>query len=164
MMILKAMFSGLKHVFKRRSTIKYPNQRLKLTERYRGRHFLDISECTSCQLCAKTCPAKAITMVPLVEKPQNEEPPEMPQNEEAPKKKKREEVHPQISYELCIFCGLCVDICPKSSLTMTHSFELSDYDRKNLVYTPEQLSEIPSEEKGRYVTVFTKSGVSHHAD
>ena len=47
---------------------------------------------------------------------------------------------------------------------MTHSFELSDYDRKNLVYTPEQLSEIPSEEEGRYVTVFTKSGVSHHAD
>jgi len=163
-MVVKAMFSGLKHVFKRRMTVKYPNQRLKLTERYRGRHIHDISSCTSCKLCANICPPKAITMVLLVKKPQNEEPPEKPQNEEAPKKKKREEVHPQISYELCIFCGLCVDICPKSSLTMTHSFELSDYDRKNLVYTPEQLSEIPSEEEGRYVTVFTKSGVSHHAD
>ena len=78
--------------------------------------------------------------------------------EETPKK--REEVYPQISYELCVFCGLCVDACPKNCLTASHEYELSAYRRENLIYTPEQLSEIPTEE-GRYTTVFTRRGVSH---
>lgn len=160
-MVIKAIISGYKHLFKSRMTVKYPDQKLKLPERFKGRHVLDIDACSSCLSCYRICPPKAITMVTLVENALKEEIPEKTQNEDAPKKKKRERVYPQISYERCVFCGLCVDVCPKSALFMTHSFELSAYVRENLIYTPEQLSEVPSEEEGRYKTIFTRRGVSH---
>jgi NADH-quinone oxidoreductase subunit I len=161
-MVLKAIYSGFKHLFKSRMTVKYPDQKLKMAERFLGRHILDIPTCIHCRACFRICPTKAITMVLLVENAQQEKIPEKAQNEEeTPKKKKREEVYPQISYKRCIFCGFCVDVCPPKCLTMSHKYELSVYDKENLVYTPEQLSKVPSEEEGQYEIVFTRRGVSH---
>jgi len=44
---------------------------------------------------------------------------------------------------------------------MSHEYELSVFGKEDLVYTPKQLSEIPSEDEGRYTIKFTKRGVSH---
>jgi NAD(P)H-quinone oxidoreductase subunit I len=99
----------------------------------------------------------------LIPKVEEEKPIESKQTDEDTdkKKKKREEVFPQISYERCVFCGLCVDVCPTNCLTMSHEYELSVFTKDNLVYTPEQLSETPSEDEGHYKIKFTKRGVSH---
>jgi NADH-quinone oxidoreductase subunit I len=45
----------------------------------------------------------------------------------------------QINYARCIFCGLCLEACPTRSLTMSNDYELSSDDRRELIYTKEQL-------------------------
>ncbi len=170
-MVMKAIYSGLKHLVKSRMTVKYPDQKLKMAERFKGRHILDIPTCIHCRACFRICPPKAITMVFLRKNEQEiitpqkrvEETPKSTQTDETPEKKnkKREEVFPQISYERCVFCGFCVDVCPTNCLNMSHEYELSVYRKDDLVYTPEQLSEIPSEDEGRFTIAFTKRGVTH---
>jgi NADH-quinone oxidoreductase subunit I len=37
----------------------------------------------------------------------------------------------------CLFCALCVEACPFRAIEMSHEFELSQYERYDLVYTRE---------------------------
>jgi formate hydrogenlyase subunit 6/NADH:ubiquinone oxidoreductase subunit I len=37
-----------------------------------------------------------------------------------------------MDFGVCIFCGNCVEYCPKNSLSMTEEYELSTYDRHEL--------------------------------
>jgi len=60
--------------------------------------------------------------------------------EEKPKK------HPQIDYGLCVFCGYCVDSCPKDALKHSRFFHLTNRETAPLVMSPEQLAEIPEGE------------------
>jgi NADH-quinone oxidoreductase subunit I len=45
----------------------------------------------------------------------------------------------QINYARCIFCGLCIEACPTRSLTMSNEFELARDNRRDLIFTKEQL-------------------------
>jgi len=44
--------------------------------------------------------------------------------------------YPQIDYGRCMFCGLCVDECPASCLTMSKVFEIAGWNREDIVYDP----------------------------
>ena len=39
-----------------------------------------------------------------------------------------------IDFEICIFCGNCVEYCPTNCLSMIEEYELSTYDRHELNY------------------------------
>ena len=39
----------------------------------------------------------------------------------------------------CIFCGYCEVACPFDAITMGHDYELSDYNRSDLIFTKEML-------------------------
>lgn len=69
---LPAIFGGMaitiKHLFKKKATINYPEVKRDYAPVYRGKHVLKRDEngaerCTACGLCAVSCPAEAITMV-----------------------------------------------------------------------------------------------------
>jgi NADH-quinone oxidoreductase subunit I len=137
---LPAIFSGMmitfSHFFRKKPTIKYPEQVRPFSGVYRGQHVLKRDEigaerCTACGLCAVACPAEAITMTAAERKPGEE-------------KLYREEKYAAV-YEInmlrCIFCGDCEEACPKEAIFLTDRKVDSLYKRKNLVYGKDILVE-----------------------
>ena len=45
----------------------------------------------------------------------------------------------RINFSRCIFCGFCEEACPTYAIQLTPDFEMSEYDRQNLVYEKEDL-------------------------
>jgi len=105
-------------------TVEYPKVRLRPSERFMGRHRLDLELCTGCSICARVCIDSSIEMVRM--------------------ENGRE--YPSVDMATCSFCGLCVDYCPRYAITMTKEFELAGYNRHEMWYTPEQLSQTKEEE------------------
>jgi NADH-quinone oxidoreductase subunit I len=134
--ILKGLWTTLKHLFKRKVTIKYPEEVREMSEVYRGQHMLMRDDqgrerCTACGLCALSCPAEAITMKAAERKPEE-------------KHLYREEKYAEI-YEInmlrCIFCGLCEEACPKEAIYLTKSKKIvpASYDRTDFIFGKEKL-------------------------
>ncbi|AJA68547.1 NADH-quinone oxidoreductase subunit I [Myroides odoratimimus] len=134
--IFKGMMVTLKHMFKKKVTIAYPEQQRPFSDVYRGRHMLMRDDegrerCTACGLCALSCPAEAISMKAAERKP-----------EEA--HLYREEKYAEI-YEInmlrCIFCGLCEEACPKQAIYLTTSKQIAkaDVTRENFIFGKDKL-------------------------
>jgi len=137
---LPAIFGGmiitLKHFFRKKTTIRYPEVKREFSEIYRGLHVLKRDDegrerCTACGLCAVACPAEAITMVAEERKPGEEH-------------LYREEKYAKI-YEInmlrCIFCGLCEEACPKEAIFLTRRTVDSGFDREVFIYGKDKLLE-----------------------
>lgn len=137
---LPAILSGLaitmKHFFKKKTTLNFPEETKEYTSVYRGLHVLKRDEhgaerCTACGLCAVACPAEAITME-SAERKQGEE------------KQYREEKYAAV-YEInmlrCIFCGLCEEACPKEAIFLTNQIVPTDFKRGEFVYGKDKLVE-----------------------
>jgi NAD(P)H-quinone oxidoreductase subunit I len=112
------------YILRNSQTVAYPTERLVFKERYRGRHRFYFERCISCGICSRVCPDASIELVES--------------NIENYDKK-----YPSIDYNTCSFCGYCVEFCPKQALEFTDIVELAVKDRKELVYSPEHLSEVP---------------------
>lgn len=137
--VFGAMYEGIKHIFKHTFTMKYPYQKVLLPKGFRGRHLLYMDKCTGCGICAWICPERCISMVPVIDNK------EYPQNPE-----KR---FPQYWYARCCFCHFCTDYCPTGALDYTPDYELAEYDRELLLWSPERLSKPPTN-IGEYHSVF----------
>jgi NADH-quinone oxidoreductase subunit I len=134
--IAKGMWTTLKHLFGKTTTIRYPEVKRDFSDIYRGKHVLKRDDegrerCTACGLCAVACPAEAITMVAEERKPGEEN-------------LYREEKYASI-YEInmlrCIFCGLCEEACPKEAIFLTKEIVRSDYHRDVFIYGKDMLVE-----------------------
>ncbi|POS01921.1 NuoI/complex I 23 kDa subunit family protein [Flavobacterium croceum] len=134
--IIKGLWITIKHFFKKKATIQYPDQVRPFSPVYRGRHMLKRDSqgrenCTACGLCALSCPAEAITMKAAERKPGEEH-------------LYREEKYAEI-YEInmlrCIFCGLCEEACPKDAIYLTISKELvpAQYHREDFIFGKDKL-------------------------
>lgn len=127
--IFKGMLTTFKHFFKKRATVKYPEETRPFSPVFRGLHVLNRDEegrenCTACGLCAVACPAEAITMEAAERLPGEEN-------------LYREEKY-AASYEInmlrCIFCGLCEEACPKDAIYLSETFAPANYSRKSFIY------------------------------
>lgn len=134
--ILKGLWLTIKHLFRKKITIQYPEQKREFTPVSRGLHVLMRDEegrerCTACGMCALACPAEAITMTAAERKIEEEH-------------LYREEKYAKI-YEInmlrCIFCGLCEDACPKEAIFLTKSKQLvkPKLDRESMIYGKDKL-------------------------
>jgi len=134
--IIGGMFITFKHIFKKKATVKWPEETRTFSDVYRGRHVLKRDDkgaerCTSCGLCAVACPAEAISMVSSERKKGEEN-------------LYREEKYASI-YEInmlrCIFCGLCEEACPKEAIFLTTELLPANYEREGFIFGKDRLVE-----------------------
>ena len=121
-------------------TIQYPEEKMPVYPRFRGRHKLHrfedtgLEKCVGCSLCAAACPADCIRVVAAENTPENRV-----------SAGERYAAVYEINLSRCIFCGYCEIACPFDAITMGHDYELSDYDRSDLIFTKEMLLAEPLE-------------------
>ena len=63
----KGLVTGLRvtwrHFFGKKETVYYPEEKLPMTERFRGGHLvLDVEKCKACTICAINCPNAALKL------------------------------------------------------------------------------------------------------
>lgn len=135
--VIKGMLVTLKNFIlsyftkERLVTVQYPEERLPEKERFRNFPFLIYDDkpedlrCVSCDICAKECPPKCITIVRDMD--------------EKGRPLKRPKVF-DIDFSICMNCGICEEVCPFDAIFMDHEFELAEFGRfEDLNYHKEDL-------------------------
>ncbi len=125
--MLATIWQVLRHTFRRRVTLPYPERKAPLSARYRGRIILSLDpdgqeRCVACYLCAAVCPVDCIALQAT---------------EDATGRRYPEFF--RINFSRCIFCGFCEEACPTYAIQLTPDIEMSEYRRANLVYEKEHL-------------------------
>lgn len=125
--IIKSIWVVLSHTFTKTTTRLYPEEKPKLSPRYRGRIVLtrdpDGEErCVACYLCSSVCPVDCIAL----------EAAEDSRGRRFPKSFR-------INFSRCIYCGLCEEACPTLAIQLTPDYEMAEYRRTNMVYEKEDL-------------------------
>jgi len=125
--LVKGMALTGRHLFRRKITVQYPEEKTPLSPRFRGLHALrrypnGEERCIACKLCEAVCPALAITI-------------ESAQRADGTRRTTRYD----IDLTKCIFCGLCEESCPVDSIVETHILEYHGEKRGDLYFTKEML-------------------------
>ena len=137
---LRGMRTTFARVVEGPITIQYPEEKVPVYPRFRGRHKLHsfedtgLEKCVGCSLCAAACPVDCIRVVAAENTP-----------EHRVSAGERYAAVYEINMSRCIFCGYCEVACPFDAITMGHDFELSDYHRSDLIFTKEMLLAEPLE-------------------
>lgn len=132
--VIKGLGITFRHLFKKKATYNFPEQKRPFSPVFRGLHILNRDEegrerCTACGLCAVACPAEAITMEAAERKP----------GEEHLYHEEKYAARYEINMLRCIFCGFCEEACPKDAIYLTETFAPANYQRKGFIYGKEDL-------------------------
>jgi len=125
--LVKGMMLTGRHLFRRKITVQYPEEKTPLSPRFRGLHALrrypnGEERCIACKLCEAVCPALAITI-------------ESEQRTDGTRRTTRYD----IDLTKCIYCGFCEESCPVDSIVETNIFEYHGERRGDLIYTKPML-------------------------
>jgi formate hydrogenlyase subunit 6/NADH:ubiquinone oxidoreductase subunit I len=132
--LLKGMAVTLKHLFKHNTVIQYPDEKQDLSPRTRGVIALKEENCTVCMLCGRECPDWCIYIDSHKET--------LPPKREGGRPRKRNVLDRfAIDYALCMYCGICVEVCPYDALFWSREFEYAEYDIRELTHEKERLSD-----------------------
>jgi NADH-quinone oxidoreductase subunit I len=129
--ILKGMWITFRHLFRRKVTMQYPEQKWAMPERYRGlpalvRDQAERVKCVACFLCEYICPPKAIHI-------------------EAQEIETGVEKGPKvfdINMLRCIMCGYCEEVCPEQAIFLTREYSTVGLSRADMIFPKEKLLEM----------------------
>ena len=130
--LLLELLEGLRltgrHLFARKITVQFPEEKTPVSPRFRGLHALrrypnGEERCIACKLCEAICPAQAITI------------------EAGPRRNDgtRRTTRYDIDLVKCIFCGFCEEACPVDAIVETRTLEYHGEKRGDLYYTKPML-------------------------
>jgi NADH-quinone oxidoreductase subunit I len=126
--LLRGMALTGRHIFARKITVQFPEEKTPQSPRFRGLHALrrypnGEERCIACKLCEAICPAQAITI------------------EAGPRRNDgtRRTVRYDIDMVKCIYCGLCQEACPVDAIVEGPNFEFATETREELYYDKAKL-------------------------
>ncbi|UCC56112.1 MAG: NADH-quinone oxidoreductase subunit NuoI [Gammaproteobacteria bacterium] len=116
-----------RHLFRRKITVQYPEEKTPQSNRFRGLHALrrypnGEERCIACKLCEAVCPALAITI-------------EAEERDDGTRRTTRYD----IDLFKCIYCGFCEESCPVDSIVETRIYEYAFEERGENIMTKEML-------------------------
>ena len=124
----------MRHMVSHAVTVQYPDEIAPLPVRSRGVIALKEENCTMCMLCARECPDWCIYIEGHKERRQ-------PKGEGKRAKAYNVLDRFAIDYALCMYCGICVEVCPYDALFWSPEFEYAEGDITRLTHEKEKLEE-----------------------
>ena len=127
--LLIGMGTTLKIFFRKKTTDPYPAHREEnyVSPRFRGRLSMPLDEngnhrCIACGMCQMNCPNEPIHIETRTETTPDGKP---------------KKVLARYTYELgcCLFCQICVRVCPQQAIAFTTDYENAVFERDKLVLT-----------------------------
>src|SRR6187397_3338330 len=129
--LLLELFRGMaltgKHLFARKITVQFPEEKTPLSPRFRGLHALrrypnGEERCIACKLCEAVCPALAITI-----------------ESDVANDGTRRTTRYDIDLFKCIYCGFCEEACPVDAIVETRIHEYHMEHRGENIMTKDKL-------------------------
>jgi NADH-quinone oxidoreductase subunit I len=120
--LAKGLSVTLKTMLTPAVTQQYPHEKPDLPARTRGVIALKEANCTVCYKCSRECPDWCIYI-----------------DGRARSQKVLDRF--AIDYALCMYCGICVEVCPFDALFWSPEFEYGEYDIESMTHEKERLEE-----------------------
>ena len=125
--LVRGMMLTGRHMFARKITVQFPEEKTPQSPRFRGLHALrrypnGEERCIACKLCEAICPAQAITI------------------EAEPRADgSRRTTRYDIDMVKCIYCGYCQEACPVDAIVEGPNLEFATETREELFYDKDKL-------------------------
>ena len=118
------------NMFKKKITLRYPEEKAPQSPRFRGLHALrrypnGEERCIGCKLCEAVCPALAISI-----------------DTEERNDGTRRTTKYDIDLFKCVYCGFCEEACPVDAIVETKIFEFHFESRNERVIDKDTLLKI----------------------
>ena len=130
-------------------TIQYPQETIPIPDNGRYRLHNEMDDCIVCDKCVKVCPVDCIEIEPIKA------------IEEVGRASDGSPIRLyaakfDIDMAKCCYCGLCTTVCPTECLTMTKTFDYSEVDIRDMVYSFGNLTADEAQEKRDLLEQFQK--------
>ncbi|WP_269750605.1 NuoI/complex I 23 kDa subunit family protein [Microbispora sp. ATCC PTA-5024] len=131
--LAKGLAVTLRHMLRKSETQQYPEVKPDLPPRSRGVIALVEENCTVCMLCARECPDWCIYIDSHKET--------LPAPEGGRPRARNVLDRFAIDFSLCMYCGICIEVCPFDALFWSPEFEYAEYDIRDLIHEKDTLGE-----------------------
>jgi NADH-quinone oxidoreductase subunit I len=127
--VLVGMKITWRHLFVKKVTLHYPEEKWQLPPKSRMRLFMKYEDCIGCGQCARACPVQCIYI--KADKRDPKAPAIFAANGQGIK---LDVTVFDIDMSLCCYCNLCTYPCPTDCIYMTPEYEFATTDLSNHLY------------------------------
>ena len=132
--LVQGLATTFKNMVTPAHTHQYPDVAPELAPRTRGVIALIEENCTSCMLCARECPDWCIYIDSHKET--------IPAPNPGGRERSRNVLDRfAIDFSLCMYCGICIEVCPFDALHWSPQFEYAELDIHDLLHEKARLGQ-----------------------
>jgi NADH-quinone oxidoreductase subunit I len=132
--LVKGLATTARTLTKPTHTAEYPDAQPQLPPRTRGVIALLEENCTNCMLCSRECPDWCIYIDSHKET--------LPATTPGGRERQRNVLDRfAIDFSLCMYCGICIEVCPFDALHWSPEFEYAELDVRDLLHEKSRLGQ-----------------------